>query len=105
MTIVPTQYKFEAVVEGDDYRSKSKVTVETEAEDLNELCEAFMSFLQGAGFGYVKQVCAYSEFENADTVIGDSEYTYNDDQLEMFLKNEFSKDAEVFPFPKKDDPA
>lgn len=82
-----TQYKFEATHKADSYSPNTKVTVETDAESLSELCEQFMQFLQGAGFSYVKEVVAYSEVGQQDDDIIASSEDHIDDGLDDVLRN------------------
>jgi len=83
-----TQYKFEATHKADSYSPNTKVTVESDAESLSELCEQFMQFLNAAGFSYVKEVVAYSEVgQQDDDIIATSEDQHFDDGLDDVLRN------------------
>jgi len=91
-----TQYKFEALHKADSYSPNTKVTVETDAESLSELCEQFMQFLNAAGFSYVKEVVAYSEVGQSDDDIIASSEDHINDGLDDVLRNleQYRKDKD-----------
>lgn len=76
-----TSYTFTAYSYDDETEDRSTTTVEFDLsdEDLNEVCEKFAQFLNGAGFQYVTDV----EWHTGDSSEPDTSLDWSSEQPEL----------------------